>query len=208
VPEAQGALLHHGPSAPGTALAQRGHPGDRLDTHPLLDGRGRRRGGDRLHPVRGPEGRDASAPHRAPCATDTGQSAELFTTYDYHACITDRDGNLLELESDHRGYAEIENAIRDLKYGVGLNLLPSGKFAANGAWLAVQVMAHDLASWTARIGMGEGIVTTRTLRRRLFGLPGRLTRSARRVTLHLPARWPWAVGFGQALTRFRALPLA
>ena len=32
----------------------------------------------------------------------------------------------------------------------------------------------------------------RTLRRRLFALPGRLTRTARRWTLHLPARWPWA----------------
>ena len=32
---------------------------------------------------------------------------------------------------------EVENAIRDLKYGVGLNR-PSGRFAANGAWLAVQ----------------------------------------------------------------------
>ncbi len=50
------------------------------------------------------------------------------------------------------------------------NHLPSGRFAANGAWLAVQVMAHDLARWTARIGLGEGIVTTKTLRRRLFGL--------------------------------------
>ena len=29
--------------------------------------------------------------------------------------------------------AEIENAIRDLKYGVGLNHLPSGRFAANAA---------------------------------------------------------------------------
>ncbi|CAN5494131.1 hypothetical protein BH20CHL7_BH20CHL7_16160 [soil metagenome] len=34
---------------------------------------------------------------------------------------------------------------RDLKYGVGLNHLPSGKFAANGAWLAVQVVTHNLA---------------------------------------------------------------
>ena len=111
------------------------------------------------------------------------------------------------MRSDHRRHAEIENAIRDLKYGVGLNHLPSGKFGANGAWLAVQVLAHNLARWTARIGLGEGIVTTRTLRRRLFGLVGRLTRSARRVTLHLPARWPWAVGFAAALTRLRAIPL-
>ena len=68
-------------------------------------------------------------------------------------------------------------------------------------------MAHDLARWTARIGLGEGIVTTKTLRRRLFGLPGRLTSSARRFTLHLPARWPWAMGFVRALARFRAMPL-
>ena len=33
--------------------------------------------------------------------------------------------------------------IRDLKYGVGLNHMPSGRFAANGR-LAVQVMAHNL----------------------------------------------------------------
>jgi hypothetical protein len=55
--------------------------------------------------------------------------------------------------------------------------------------------------------LGEGIVTTKTLRRRLFGLAGRLTRSARRVSLHLPARWPWAVGWAAALTRLRAIPL-
>ena len=52
--------------------------------------------------------------------------------------------------------------------------MPSGRFAANGAWLAVQVMAHNLARWTARIGLGEQIVTTKTLRRRVFALAGRL----------------------------------
>ena len=131
----------------------------------------------------------------------------LLVLYDYHAFITDRDGQTLTLEADHRRHAEIENAIRDLKYGVGLNHLPSGKFAANGAWLAVQVMAHNLARWTARLGLGAGIVTTKTLRRRLFALAGRLTRSARRVRLHLPARWPWAIGWSTALARLRAIPL-
>ena len=136
-----------------------------------------------------------------------GSQLALFTLYDYHAFITDRDGETLALEADHRRHAEIENAIRDLKYGMGLNHLPSGKFAANGAWLAVQVMAHNLARWTARLGLGAGIVTTKTLRRRLFSLVGRLTRSARRMTLHLPTRWPWAIEFSTALARFRALPL-
>ena len=84
-----------------------------------------------------------------------GSQLALFATYSYHGFITDRDGEMLELEADHRRHAEIENAIRDLKYGVGLNHMPSGRFAANGAWLAVQAMAHNLARWTARIGLGR-----------------------------------------------------
>ncbi len=136
-----------------------------------------------------------------------GSQLALLTLYDYHAFITDRDGETLALEADHRRHAEIENAIRDLKYGVGLNHLPSGRFAANGAWLAVCVMAHNLARWTARLGLGTGIVTTKTLRRRLFGLAGRLTRSARRLKLHLAERWPWVIGWTAALARLRAIPL-
>ena len=84
---------------------------------------------------------------------------------------------------DHRRHAEIENAIRDLKHGVGLNHLPSGHFPANAAWLAVQVMAHNLARWTARIGMGDTVIITKTLRRRFYALAGR-------ITLHLPRAWP------------------
>ena len=120
-----------------------------------------------------------------------GSQLALFANYSYHAFITDRNGDTLELEADHRRHAEIENAIRDLKYGVGLNHLPSGRFAANGAWLAVQVMAHNLARWTQRITLGETLATTKTLRRRFFSLAGRITRKARQLTLHLPRRWPW-----------------
>ena len=73
-----------------------------------------------------------------------GSQLALLANYSDHAFITDRDGDTLELEADHRRHAEIENAIRDLKYGVGLNHLPSGRFAANAAWLAIQVIAHNL----------------------------------------------------------------
>ena len=60
-----------------------------------------------------------------------GSQLALFHNYSYHAFITDREGDTLALEADHRRHAEIENAIRDLKYGAGLNHLPSGRFAAN-----------------------------------------------------------------------------
>jgi hypothetical protein len=135
-----------------------------------------------------------------------GSQLALFCDYDYHPFITDRDGSTLELEADHRRHAEVENTIRDLKYGVGLNHLPSGKFAANAAWLTLNVIAHNLARWTSRIGLGEQLITTKTLRTRYLNLPGRLTRSARRWRLHLPTRWPWAHEFLLALDRLRCVP--
>ena len=84
-----------------------------------------------------------------------GSQLALFADDSYHACITDRQGETLELEADHRRHAEIENAIRDLKCGVGLNHRPSGRFPANVAWLAAQTMAHNLVRWTTRIELGE-----------------------------------------------------
>ena len=72
-----------------------------------------------------------------------GSQLALFATYSYHGFITDRDGDTLELEADHRRHAEIENAIRDLKYGVGLNHLPSGRFAANPELVEGCVAGHS-----------------------------------------------------------------
>jgi len=136
-----------------------------------------------------------------------GSQLALFVTWSHHAFVTDRTGQTISLEADHRRHAEVENTIRDLKYGVGLNHFPSGRFAANAAWLALNVIAHNLARWTSRIGLGETLIATDTLRRHHLTIPGRITRSARRLTLHLPARWPWAEAFNTALANLRAIIL-
>ncbi len=136
-----------------------------------------------------------------------GTQLALFVEFSYHAFITDRHGTTLELEADHRRHAEIENTIRDLKYGVGLNHLPCGRFGANAAWLALNVIAHNLSRWVGRIGLGEPLITHKTLRRRYFRTSGRITHSARRQHLHLPRRWPWAEQFLAALTNLRAVTL-
>ena len=125
--------------------------------------------------------------------------------FTYHAFITDREGDTLELEADHRRHAEVENTIRDLKEGVALNHMPSGCFGANGAWLALNVLAHNLARWVTRLGLGETLLRTKTLRYRHFSLPARVAHSARRTHLHLPAAWPWADAFLTALDRLRML---
>jgi len=44
------------------------------------------------------------------------------------------------------------------------------------------------------------------LRHRLLHVAGKITRSGRRVTLHLPRCWPWAEALLAAFARVRRLP--
>jgi hypothetical protein len=139
-----------------------------------------------------------------------GQQAELFPNWRYHAFVTDRVGTTVWLDADHRRHAVVELCIRDLKGGVGLRHHPSGKFAANAAWLLIATLAHNLLRWVAAIGLGARgeLVVAKSLRRTLLALPGRITRSARRWRLHLPAGWPWAPWFELALARLRCVAYA
>ena len=130
---------------------------------------------------------------------------EAFAVYRYHAIFTDSAEPMLVAEATHRDHAIVEQVIAELKNGP-LAHLPSGRFAANAAWLALNVIAHNLARWTSRIGLGETLITTKTLRTRYLDLPGRLTRSARKLHLHLPTHWPWAREFLLALDRLRCVP--
>jgi Transposase DDE domain group 1 len=137
-----------------------------------------------------------------------GAQAELFPNWRYHAFATDRVGTTVWLDQDHRRHAVVELCIRDLKSGVGLRHCPSGKFNANAAWLLAATLAHNLLRWVAAIGLGARgeLVVAKTLRRTLLSMPGRITRSARRCTLHLPAGWPWAAWFELTLARLRCIP--
>jgi len=134
-----------------------------------------------------------------------GSQLALFTTWDYHAMVTDRPGDVLHLEADHRRHAIVEQSIAELK-SAGLAHLPSGRFMANAAWLALAVMAHNLGRAVGALA-GMGRTTISTLRRQLFTIPGRLVRTARRLHLRLPARWPWAHAFATALTSINTLPM-
>jgi hypothetical protein len=137
-----------------------------------------------------------------------GEQQQLFATWRYHAFVTNRVGTATWLDADHRRHAVCELAIRDLKAGAGLAHLPSIRFAANATWPLAATLAHNLLRWTAALGLGVGDQQTvaKTLRRTLLMLPGRLTRSARQWTLHLPAGWPWAHSFTMALARLRCIP--
>ena len=116
---------------------------------------------------------------------------ELFTYWRHHAFITNRQEALHEVDAEHRAHAQVELVIRELK-AQALAHFPSGDFSANSAWTVIACLAHNLGRWTNLLGLTDPTPrAAATLRRWLFSLPGRLTTSGRRLTLHLPARWPW-----------------
>ena len=130
---------------------------------------------------------------------DAGQE-ELFPGYRHHAIFTDSPLPMLQAEAHHRGHAVIEQVFADLKAGP-LAHLPSGRFAANSAWLALAAMAFNLTRAAGALAsLQHAKATTATIRRQLIMVPARLAHSARRLALHLPARWPWQPAWQQLFT--------
>lgn len=130
-----------------------------------------------------------------------GQPA-LFNTYRHHAFFTTTAPEVMDTvvaDKTHRGHAIIEQVHADLKNGP-LAHLPSGVFTANSAWLVLAVIAFNLTRAAGLIADQSGQfarATTATIRRTLITIPARLARSARRITMHLPAAWPWQTAFAR-----------
>ena len=115
----------------------------------------------------------------------------LVEGYRYHAVFTDSPLTMLQAETCHRGHAIVEQVIADLKNGP-LAHLPSGKFAANAAWLTLAAMAHNLIRAAGVLAsVFHATARPATIRHQLINLPARIATSARRLTLHLPTGWRW-----------------
>ena len=139
-----------------------------------------------------------------------GDQGELWPNWRHHSFITNRaDLDAEAADAYHRAHARVELAIRDLKDN-GLAHCPSGRFFANAAHLACAALAHNLARWTARLGHATHpgrLTVAATMRKRLLTVPGRLVNHSGRHRLRMPAHWPWATNFTQALQHARNLPL-
>ena len=97
----------------------------------------------------------------------------------------------LRAERAHRGHAIIEQVIADLKDGP-LAHAPSGLFAANAAWLTLATIAFNLTRAAGALASTfHAKARGATIRAQLITVPARIARSARRVRVHLPTRWPW-----------------
>lgn len=125
-----------------------------------------------------------------PLAGDGSEQGELFATYRHHAFITNSDLDTIEADQRHRGHAIVEQVIAELKDGP-LAHLPSGKYAANAAWVAMATIAFNIAR-AAAVAADMATARWATLRRKIINVPARIAATGRRLILHLPTRWPWA----------------
>lgn len=123
--------------------------------------------------------------------TADGGQGELFATHRHHAFVTNSTLTLVEADARHRDHAIVEQVIAELKDGP-LAHLPSGRYAANAAWLAHAVIAFNLARAAGAAASGRHArARWATLRTHLINVPARIASSGRRLTLHLPTHWPW-----------------
>jgi len=134
---------------------------------------------------------------------------ELLPGYRYHAFFTDTTLSTVDADLTHRGHAVIEQVFADLIEGP-LAHLPSGRFAANGAWLLCATIAHNLLRAAGTLtSRATGKARGATLRRQIINVPARIAHRAHDIHLHMPSHWPWAPRWQRLLqATHRPLPTA
>jgi hypothetical protein len=115
---------------------------------------------------------------------------ELFPAWRHHAVFTDSPFELVQAEGQHRGHAIVEQVFADVTSGP-LAHLPSGRFAANAAWLSIAAMAHNLLRAAGALAsLPYAKARAATIRRDLIAVAARTARRGRdRIILHLPEGW-------------------
>jgi hypothetical protein len=114
------------------------------------------------------------------------------------------------LDALHRCHASVEDRVRTNK-AMGLRNLPSQSWDVNRGWMLTANLASDIDAWTRLLGLHDHHDLTtaepETMRHRLYHLPAKLTRHARRRWLTLSATWPWRQAFTTCWQRLGTLPV-
>ena len=109
----------------------------------------------------------------------------------------------------HREHAVVEDRVRTNK-ALGLRNLPSKTWPVNCGWVLAANIAADLDAWCRLLGLHDQAdlkdAEPDTLRFRLWHLPARLTRHARKRVLKISRAWPWKEAFLTCWQRLCALP--
>ncbi len=135
----------------------------------------------------------------------------LFDTWRFHAFFTTTDPEDLDTvaaDKTHRRHAIIEKVHADLKTSA-LAHLPSGcSPRTRPGWCWRSWRSTSPAPPPPSPAPDLAKATTATIRRKLITVPARIAASARRLTLHLPAAWPWETAWTALFDRVSDPPPA
>lgn len=114
--------------------------------------------------------------------------------------ITNRRGRAEAVFAFYHGRGECENRIEELKNGFAADRLSCPRFLANAFRLLLHAAAYNLVVlFRHRLPECLQRAQIETLRRKLFKLGALVTRSARRIFVHLASGWPYQTEFQQTL---------
>jgi len=113
------------------------------------------------------------------------------------------------IDAVQRDHATVEtDGVRTAK-AMGLRNLPSKTWQVNVGWVLAANIAADLTAWTRLLGFRDDdelrAAAPDTLRYRVWHVPARLVRHARKRVLKISPDWPWADAFITCWNRICAL---
>lgn len=188
------------------AIHQLGHD----DWRPARDADGRRRKGAQVAEL-------ATVPEWLPAGSRVivrrerphpGAQLKLWdhNGWRHQVIVTNQAGDAVALEARHRGHANVENRIKNLK-DLGQARFPFTAFVANAAWLQLMLTGALLLAATQTLLLdGElAVAEPRRLRHTILHAAGRLVRRSRQTWLRLADNWPWSPQLLAAYQRLATL---
>ena len=107
--------------------------------------------------------------------------------YAYSFIVTNLTGDARSIEAWFRQRADIEERIRDAKWGMALRHLPSGNATVNAVWMWAALLALNLSAWIQVLGRvdHDGRAHGKRLRREFIAVPARVLSHARQIIVRL-----------------------
>ncbi|GAB6183575.1 IS1380 family transposase [Thermodesulfovibrio hydrogeniphilus] len=117
------------------------------------------------------------------------EQIDLFDSepYCYHVIATDSESSAEEVVWEYNKRGQMENIIKELKNGIGMESLPSGEFGGNAMWFCLGVLAYNVFVLKRELILPQEYKnkTISTIRWFFIEIAGKMVKHGRRLWLHV-----------------------
>jgi len=123
--------------------------------------------------------------------------------YDYQVIVTNSGKTPEHVWRFYNQRACCENFIKEGIYSIGLDKVVSHSYAGNCTWFELLMLGYNLMNLFKEEVLNQNKTKSMvsTIKQRLFLIPGKLVRTARRWVLKLEATWAYRDEYEEALAR-------